>query len=164
MERAILNSGLFAMISLQLRGQLQKGLKQSIHIEKMRDNGYMLHWGQFHLDMRIFFLFLFSCSENSHSLEQPPQECDRIPVAGGFWDAVGCWIVLCNLLFPWKGRPHDSLRSFPAWACNVILWFFAFRALFLGIVSSHPFVLKIQQWLLFRAGYKECIVSQWDYA
>lgn len=59
MERAILNSGFFAMISLQLRGQLQKGLKQSIHMEKMRDNGYMLHWGQFHLDMRIFLFFCF---------------------------------------------------------------------------------------------------------
>lgn len=84
MGRTVLNSGLIAMISLQLKGQLQKGMKHAIHMEKTRDNGYMLHWEQFHLDMRIFFLFLFSCSENSHSLEQPPQECDRILVAGGF--------------------------------------------------------------------------------
>lgn len=74
MERTILNSGLITMISLRLRGQLQKRLKHSIHMEKTRDNGYMLHWEQFHLDTRIFFLLLFSCSENSHSLEQPPQE------------------------------------------------------------------------------------------
>lgn len=59
MERDILNSGLIAMISLQLRGQLQKGQRQSNHMEKTRDNGYMLHWGQFHLDMRIFFFFCF---------------------------------------------------------------------------------------------------------
>lgn len=59
MERDILNSVLIAMISLQLRGQLQKGQKQSNHMEKTRDNGYMLHWGQFHLDMRIFFSVFF---------------------------------------------------------------------------------------------------------
>lgn len=28
-------------------------------------------------------------SKNNHPLEQPPQECDRVPVAGDFQDAIG---------------------------------------------------------------------------
>lgn len=57
------------------------------YMEKRIGNGYRLPWERFLLDMRNnLFMFL---SEDHKSLEQPPQECGRIPITADFQDAVG---------------------------------------------------------------------------
>jgi len=56
----------------------------------------------------------------SCQLEQPPQGCGGVPTAGGFQDAIRCWITSSRLPFPWKVRPDDLSRSLPTWAVPIL--------------------------------------------
>jgi len=47
----------------------------------------------------------FCCSDNNRSLEQPPQRHGRVPIAGGFQDAIGQVARSSHLGFP----SHDRL-------------------------------------------------------
>ena len=71
-----------------LKGQLQREDGSSLftrsHVEKIRGNGYKLHWKRFHIAEEGNFY-----SENNHSLERPPQEHGRVLISGGFQGVIG---------------------------------------------------------------------------
>ena len=59
------------------------------HMEKTRGNGYKLHQERGFTSIQDRYCLGFLYSENNHPLEQPPQGCGRVPIAGGFQDAIG---------------------------------------------------------------------------
>ncbi|KAK4833065.1 hypothetical protein QYF61_027727 [Mycteria americana] len=95
------------------------------HMEKIRVNRYKSQQERFHLDTRKFFQ-----SESNHSLEQPPQGHSKVPIAGGFQDAVGQgarYSHLGSLSHERFSFTHDSSISFHpkqyrAWVPSHEIW------------------------------------------
>ncbi|GAB0186318.1 hypothetical protein GRJ2_001097100 [Grus japonensis] len=95
-EERLKELGLFSLENTELRGDLitvfqyLKGncredgdsLFTSSHMEKTWGNGYKLYQEGFHHKTGNFY------NDNS-SMEQPPQGFGRVPIVGGFQDAVG---------------------------------------------------------------------------
>jgi len=80
------------LLSITVFQYLQGGYKENggslftrSHKAKTKGNGYKLHQERLHLDIRNKF---FTVRINKH-LEEPPQGRGRVPIIGGFQDAIG---------------------------------------------------------------------------